>query len=93
MDHKTLENQIFTWKKWDENGPSDMQFYDVELLVQVGEFPAGTKFPTAFFMGSSSILALFDEKENEHAYELRLGVGEKINPHGDADACGCGVLH
>lgn len=89
-----LENQIFSWEGWDDEGPMAMQFSDVELKVQVGDFPAGTKFPHAFLLGESSILAFYDEDGNEHAFDLKLSVGSKIEgPLHDHDHCGCGHEH
>lgn len=73
-----LEEQIFTWDGWDDNGPMMPQFYKVELLVQVGEFPPGTKFPVAFFNGDSSTISFMDEKDEEHIFELKVSVGRKI---------------
>lgn len=73
-----LEEQIFTRDGWDDNGPMCPQFYDVELLVQVGEFPPGTKFPVAFFNGDSSVLSLMDENDVEHMFVMNLSIGRKI---------------
>lgn len=73
-----LEKQIFTWDGWDDNGPMMPQFYKVELLVQVGEFPPGTKFPVAFFNGDSSTLSFMDENDKEHIFEMHLSLGRKI---------------
>jgi len=74
-----LEEQIFTWDGWDDNGPMMPQFYKVELLVQVGEFPPGTKFPVAFFNGDSSTLSFTDESNVEHIFEMKLSLGRKIS--------------
>jgi hypothetical protein len=87
-----MENQLFTWDGWDDAGVSDVQFYDVTLIVPVGEFPIGTKFPTAFWMGSQSLLSLIDSEEKEHLYEIKAFVGEKIDPatlHKHSENCGC----
>lgn len=74
-----LENQIFTWDGWDDNGVMSPVFYKVELLVQVGEFPPGTKFSVAFFNGDSSTLSFMDENEVEHIFEMHLSLGRKIS--------------
>ncbi len=74
-----LEEQIFTWDGWDDNGPMMPQFYKVELLVQVGEFPPGTKFPVAFFNGDSSTLSFMDESNVEHIFEMKLSLGRKMS--------------
>lgn len=73
-----LENQLFTYDGWDDNGVLSPQFYKVELLVQVGEFPVGTKFPVAFFNGESSTLSFMDENDVEHIFEMKLSLGRKI---------------
>lgn len=78
-----LEDQLFTWDGWDDNGPMALQFYKVELKVPIGEFPVGTKFPVAFFNGDHSILSLMDENDVEHAYELLVSTGKKLeSPNG-----------
>lgn len=73
-----LEQQIFKNEGWDDNGPMCPQFYKVELLIQVGEFPPGTKFPVAFFNGDASTLSFMDEKDEEHIFEMHLSLGRKI---------------
>jgi hypothetical protein len=74
----SLDEQLFTSNGWDDNGPLCPQFYNVELLVQVGEFPPGTKFPVAFFNGDAGTISFMDEKEEEHIFELKTSVGRKI---------------
>lgn len=96
MDRSTMENQLFTWDGWDDNGPGDMSFSDVELKVPVGDFPAGTKFPVAVWMGSASLLLLIDENQKEFAYELNISVGAQVDPttlHNHGDSCDCGHEH
>jgi hypothetical protein len=94
MERHTLECQIFSWKGWDQLDDVDLAFEDVELKVPVGEFPAGTKFPNAFLLISSSMLILLDTDEQEHAFELNVSVGQKITPPEVCeDACGCGHNH
>jgi hypothetical protein len=96
MERDTLEHQLFTWEGWDEMQVGDLQFHDVTLTVQVGEHPAGTKFPAAFLVGSQSMLILMNEQDEEFAYDLKLSVGEKLakpEPHEHEDACGCGHEH
>jgi hypothetical protein len=78
MERITLETQLFIWDGWDDNGPMCPQFYNVELVVPVGEFPVGHKFPVAFFNGDKSIISFMDEEDKEHAFELILTVGPKI---------------
>lgn len=93
-EREPLENQIFSWEEWNEEGPMAMQYGDVELKVQVGEFPAGTKFPAAFLLGEQSLLVLIDDKQEEHGFALKLSVGEAVQPDvHEHDHCGCGHEH
>ena len=97
MDSKfeTLDSQLFTWEGWDSEGPMSMQFTDVTLKVQVGDYQAGTKFPFAFILGEMSLLVLEDEQQEKHSFRLGLSVGEKVDAsefHHD-DGCNCGHEH
>jgi hypothetical protein len=93
----SLDNQLFTWKSWADEGPLSMQFNEVTLKVAVGEYPVGTQFPAAFILGDMSLLVLIDEDQEEHGFRLNLTVGEKVDPselkHDHADGCGCGHEH
>lgn len=91
-----LEMQLFSWESWDDEGPMAIQVYNVTLKVQIGEFPVGTKFPTAFVMGETSTLALYDEDGTEHAFALNMSAGEKLSTtKQDAQGghCNCGHEH
>ncbi len=77
---ETLDSQLFTWDGWDSEGPMSMQFTDVTLKVQVGDYPVGAKFPFAFLLGEMSLLVLVDDQQEEHAFRLGLSVGEKVDP-------------
>jgi hypothetical protein len=96
MERDTLEHQLFTWDSWDEMEVGDLQFHDVTLITEVGEHAVGSQFPTAFLIGSQSMLVLMNEKDEEFAYELKLHVGERLPPvvweHSD-EACNCGHEH
>lgn len=97
MERKTLEQQLFTWEGWDEGvNTGDLQFMNVELVTQVGEFPAGTKFPRAYFAETGSFIVFIDEKQQDHIYDLTLTAGRKLTredfpEHGDD--CDCGHDH
>lgn len=73
-----LENQLFAWDGWDDNGIMCPQFYKVELIVPIGDFPVGHKFPVAFLNGDNSTISFMDEKDVEHTFELVLTVGKKV---------------
>lgn len=86
----TLDGQLFEWEEWNDEGPMSMQFANVTLKVQVGDFPVGTKFPFAFILGERSLLVLIDEQQEEHGFQLNLTVGEKVDAT-EGDHCheGC----
>jgi hypothetical protein len=43
---------IFTWSDWDMGGSDDIKiFYNVELLMSVGGYEAGTKFDKVYWDG------------------------------------------
>jgi len=90
-DLPSLDGQLFEWKDWYEEGPLSMQFVDVTLKVQVGDFPAGTRLPAAFIMGEQSLLVLIDDEHEEHGFRLNVSVGEKVEP--PTEQCGEGCCH
>lgn len=73
-----LECQLFDWDGWDDSGVMCPLFYKVELLVPIGEFPVGHKFPVAFFNGDDSNITFCDENDNHYTYQLILTTGNKI---------------
>lgn len=90
MDRASLENQLFFWQDWDELDSSmSMQFYDVELKVAVGDFPIGTKFPSAYILGDNSLLVLTDNNDKQFSFALNISVGEAVEPE-VYEGCGCG---
>ena len=94
MERDTFEHQLFSWENWDEMDTNDLQFYDVTLKVQVGEHAVGTEFPVAFILGSQSMLVLMNEEDEEFAYDLKVSVGDKLEPPTHQhDGCGCGHEH
>lgn len=58
-----LEDQLFDWDGWDDNGIMCPQFYKVVLKVPVGPFPVGHQFPCAFFNGDKSYISFMDEED------------------------------
>jgi hypothetical protein len=92
MERDTMEHQLFTWDGWDVMQTGDFQFYDVTLLVQIGEHPVGTKFPAAFLIGTQSMVVLMNDKDEEFAYPIQLSVGERLpppDPHEHVSSCDC----
>lgn len=77
----TLDNQLFTSEAWrPANGLLNAEFKDVTLKVQIGEFPAGSKFPYAVLVGDASALVLVDDQKGEHGFRLNVSVGDKLSP-------------
>lgn len=101
MARNSFDEQLFTWENWNDEGPLSMQYSNVELKVPVGSYPAGSKFPFAFILGDMSMLVLVDDKQEEHGFDLKLNVGEEVQPEACAvpsvdahdDECGCGHEH
>lgn len=79
-ERQSIENSLFDWEGWDENGPMDLQFHNVVLKVPIGEFPIGTQFDCAFISGENSILQLYEDSNGGkiHEFELKFSVGSKI---------------
>jgi hypothetical protein len=77
---ETLDQQLFTSEQWRPDQGLNAQYKDVTLKVQVGDFPAGSKFPFAVLIGDASVLVLVDDKQEEHGFRLGLSVGEKVDP-------------
>lgn len=85
-----LDEQLFTAGAWRPAGGLSAEFKDVVLKVQVGEFPAGSKFPFAALVGDASILVLVDEDKKEHGFRLGVSVGESVDTadlHCDDENC------
>lgn len=92
MERQSLDNQLFSWQDALDEGPFAMQFIDVELKVAIGPYSIGTQFPFAFIMGDSSLLVLVDDADEEHAFELKMTVGEAVEDDPEEE-CGEGCTH
>jgi hypothetical protein len=94
MDRSSFDNQMFTWENYaeDPDCPTAMQFKNVVLTVPVGPFEVGTKFPYAVIVGELSLLILIDENDNQRGFDLKLSVGEEVQPL-EAEACEAGCSH
>ena len=95
-ERPSFDTQLFTWDEYHPESPMSMQFTNVALKVPVVDFAVGTKFPAAMIIGEASILILLDEAGEQHAYDLKVSVGEKVelpaHTH-DHDSCDCGHEH
>lgn len=68
----SLEEQLFDWETWDRGANRDMVFGEVTLKVQIGSFPIGTKFDSAYFALETSELVLNGEDGQEYTFQLKL---------------------
>lgn len=93
MERDTLEHQLFDWEEWDGGDTNMLMFTRVTLKVPIGEWPAGSRFESAVWLGEASILALKDEQGQEHAYEIKVSIGEKLDLVIHDESCGCGHTH
>jgi hypothetical protein len=78
MDRQSFDQQLFSSRSGTAAG-GGMEFYDIVLKVQVGQFPVGTRFPLAFISGFQSMIVLVDEQDQEYAFDLKLSVGEALD--------------
>lgn len=63
-DFGHLEKQLFTWESWDSQDINSFTFYKPKLVVSLGEFPAGTSFDVAHWVGERSILQLENDERD-----------------------------
>lgn len=59
----TLENDLFTWDGWDAMDANSFLFYDVKLNVDMGKFPKGTQFHSAFVDYQAGDLEFYSEED------------------------------
>lgn len=81
MERMGLERQILEWVDWDDDGPMKLILHEVTLKITIGSFPVGHKFATAFFDGDASVISFMDENDQEYSFELKLSIGDKVEPH------------
>lgn len=93
MSRVSLEQQLFSWKDWQDEGPGLMGFSNVELKVPMGQFAVGTKFDFAWFYSDLSAVTLVDETNSqEYSFTLTLTPGPAVelpSTLGHADECAC----
>lgn len=58
-----MERKLFTWTGWDEIAVGHLQFYEVELLQDIGPHKTGDKFPVADIDFQSGRLSLYGETD------------------------------
>lgn len=93
-----LEDSLFSWDGWDDNGIMSPQFYKVELKVPIGPFPVGKQFAVAVLDGDKSLLTFIEEDETSHTFEVALSMGRLLSENEVKDCyghshCDCGEDH
>jgi len=75
-----LENQLFSWKEWDEMNVMGLVFYDCTLKVPIGDIPVGTTFSSISIDFGHSLMQLYLDYSGENylEFKLNLSVGEEI---------------
>ena len=56
-----MEKRLFTWTGWDQHDTCAFSFYDVCLVVAIGNLPVGTKLESAFLDYETGILQFYAE--------------------------------
>lgn len=75
-----MEKNLFTSDDWEQNGNLAYQFYNVELVVPIGDFSIGHKFDCAYMQyGEESTLTFYVHNEDgsikeEYSFGLSLSV-------------------
>lgn len=76
--NQSIENQLLDWEDVDDCGLMRLSFQNVTLKVQIGKFPAGTKFSSAFFDGERSVLQLYNSDEEYFEFDLKISAVERV---------------
>lgn len=73
MEH--IENQFFTWTRWDFQDTASFTFYDCTLVRDIKNYKKGEKIPIINFMLDNSTMEFFDSKGNLlETFKLKLEV-------------------
>jgi len=73
-----MQKQIFNYNGgWDDVGDNALQFYDVTLIIDIGNFSKGDKFSEACVDYDSGLLTLYRDG-SEWKFKLTLGVGDEV---------------
>lgn len=74
---KSIENQLFSWEKWDQIDTMEFVFYKCTILVPMLGFSPGERFSSIIIDYSNSQISLFKNSGNEPPVKtgtLRLSV-------------------
>jgi hypothetical protein len=73
------ECKFFTWTEWtDEVDDDNLYFYNVELIVPIGDFPVGSKFNGCLVDTTESKIIFYDGKI-EYVFELNYSIGKRLD--------------
>ena len=87
LDGPGAEEQLFSWKDWDQNDTATFQFYDCVLKVPVGDLSVGSKVDCIVVSFEHAYIQLEDkEGKNVHVFGLHLSVGEEYYSNNSAKA-------
>lgn len=76
---KAIEQYFITYEKFSDMGAGNVEFFNVTTIVPMGNIPVGSKFTGAFFGSGTCILALRDEMNKVHAFNIVPTLGEAIS--------------
>lgn len=74
-----MEEQLFTWEDCDQEGDILLCFYRCKLLVDIGEYKAGTSIRVIDMDYGKSVMNIYLEDGKKYdSYPLYVSVGNKI---------------
>lgn len=70
-----MEKDLFKWQGWDELDTVSSIFYNIELVVPIGQHKPGELFKSACINYSTGALDLYKDESDQHeSYYLKLVV-------------------
>jgi len=93
MQRHALKSHLFSHSSCDDDGNGDWTFYLCTLKIEIGNYPAGSKFASIIWDETRSIIVLVNDDGEEFIFEIKVSVCQQIpnhllhNIHGDH--CGC----
>jgi hypothetical protein len=73
-----VEDNLFTFSKWENVDSASFSFYDCILGVQIGSHPSGTFFPKIFIDYDIKEITLFNSN-GWQTYEFLIKIGNRKN--------------
>lgn len=78
LERQSIEQQLFINDSWEVVDYLILQYYDVVLKVDIGEFKAGSKFECVYLDFENSLIVLMMPDNSERKFVLKLSVAEEI---------------